>query len=85
MKKIELESLGHDDLWREWQSLQPTEAGLDDLDFYEWLKSIWSDLLGVRIEPKYDFENEQDQGMPWAYCYFMEKESDRTWFLLGGK
>jgi hypothetical protein len=79
MKRIELEDLGHDDLHTEYRNSNPK------IEFYDWLKLKWPDLLGVRTEPKMDFEDPQDRGMPWAYCYFLENESDRTWFALGGK
>jgi hypothetical protein len=79
MKVIELEELGHDELHTEYRNSNST------IEFYDWLKLKWPTLLGVRIEPKYDFKDPQDQGLPWAYCYFKETEKDYTWFALGGK
>ena len=80
MIKLELENIGHDFMHTKYRYSK------SNLEFYDWLKIQWPKLIKVTHEPKNDFEDPEDNGLPWAYCYFEDDytDADHTWYMLKG-
>ena len=75
MIKLELENIGHDFMHTKYRHSK------SNLEFYDWLKIQWPKLIKVTHEPKNDFEDPKNNGLPHALLPFTNllKGSDNLW------